>query len=463
MFDFTRYLANRQLSRNSIFAVAQTLISLLCVFGAYRILISHVGIEKVGLWSLLMAGSSLVRLGDFSGGGALARFVAVERSSQKASRPADYIHTVILTIAFLYFVFGVLLFWASEFLIHNNVSSEFVDEALLLAPYAIINICLASLSSALFAGIDGTQRADQRAIIGSVAALLFVVLTFVLVPQLGAKGFGIALIAQQLMMIVTAWIVLRFHIPELGWFPYRWYKDIFRETVAFGMKIQASSLASLLFEPLAKVLLNQWGGLAVLGIYELASKLVVQARALIIAAIQPLISTFAGLRSDEDPRLRRLLVRATSATAWASIAATMAVILASPVFSWLMLGKIETNLILITCALAAGWNINSLCSPIYFAAIGKGIMKWNLLSHVVTGLATLVGGLLLGEQFGTLGVVASMVVGLLIGTAVAMIGNAYSLGVQTIWCELRWPLVTGITTIPVISLAGVLLVYYWFV
>jgi O-antigen/teichoic acid export membrane protein len=53
------------------------------------------------------------------------------------------------------------------------------------------------------------------------------------------------------------------------------------------------SISQLLYEPTTKILLSKYGGLGILGNYEMASRLVNQVRALIVNANQVVIPIIA--------------------------------------------------------------------------------------------------------------------------------------------------------------------------
>lgn len=103
-------LAPGRLGRNALFALSQSLVVVFCIFFVYRLLVAHVGIERLGVWSLLIAGSSLVRIGDISGAGALARFVAMGSRIGEAVPACDYVHTVMLTSIGFNIALGLVIY-----------------------------------------------------------------------------------------------------------------------------------------------------------------------------------------------------------------------------------------------------------------------------------------------------------------------------------------------------------------
>lgn len=112
---------------------------------------------------------------------------------------------------------------------------------------------LGGLAVAVTSGIDGTQRADQRAIVVIVAALAFLTASWLLVPSYGVIGYGVALLLQQIIMLGLGWLVLRLHVAGIGWLPYRWRCGVFAETTGYALKLNAIGVMGLLFEPLSSL------------------------------------------------------------------------------------------------------------------------------------------------------------------------------------------------------------------
>lgn len=443
------------LTRNALISFAQPLTGMVCVFGAYRILTEKVGVEGVGLWSLLVAGSFFARVADFSGGSGLVRFVAAKSAQENGTRAAEYVHTVILTTLVLNVVISIVLYASSGYLVARFVAPKFVNDAHELVPFAILSVVmLPSISLALCSGIDGVQRADQRAMIVIVSSFLFLGVTWNLTPRIGASGFGTALIVQQLFTIVATWATLRLHIPQIGLIPWRWRRDAFVETTGFGLKMQANALATVLTEPVAKGLLSQWGGLASVADYEFATRLVYQIRGPVIAATQPLLAVFATFKDGEPSPFHALLLKSTRIITFAAVALTVTAVVGAPLLSLVVFGRIRLDLLTMVCALASGFGINTVVAPFFIASTARGVMRWNLLYTFMMATSVFVCGALLGPAFGAHGVVASIVGGVVSGSVVSLVGNAISLSATNVMRALAGTLALGVTAIAMIGAAG---------
>ncbi len=442
------------LKRNALFAGGQSLVVTVCFFWVYRILVGLVGIERVGIWSLLLAGSALMRIGDVSGAGALSRYIAIAMGGRKRERASDYVHTVMLTSLGLNAALGLALYVVAPLALPSFIAPQYLAEAEKLVPYVVATMVLGALAVGVGSAIDGAQRADQRAVVVATAALVFLASTWLLVPRFGVVGYGAAQVVQQVVMLSLGWLVLRRHIPGLGWLPRFWRRDVFAETTGFALKLQGTGVMGMLFEPLAKFAFNHAGGPGLVVYYELASRLIVQVRSLVVAAATPLVPAFAAHEHTDQPAFKHLLERSTRAAIPAAVATAFVSLAGAPAISFIVLGTLQPDVLLMSAALTIGWAINVLGVPFYFAAQGQGLLRWNFASHALIALSVLVGALALSPVFGPFGLITAIVTGLLLSAITVLVGNGHALRANDILRCIRWPLATASLIIILLSAFG---------
>lgn len=420
-------LVQGRLSRNGLFALAQGLFVTICVFLVYRLVIRHAGLERFGVWSLLTACTAVARLLDVSGGGALARFVATASHGRAGGFGArDYVHTVLLTGFALNLVFGIVLWLAAPLFLPLFVAPQYVDEAQGLVPWAIGVSIVSALAYAVISAIDGAQRADLRALVVMASTTAFLVASWFLTPDFGIIGFAAAQIAQQGLMLALGWIVLRRHVADLGWLPQRWRRDVFAETTGYALKLNAIGVIGLMFEPLAKFALNHAGGPGLVAIFDLASRLVTQLRAMVITAAAPLSPAFAARPHPGDPGFRSMLEKALRIGAFASVGLALAALVAAPIVSLFVFDRLSEELLGMNAALTVGWATNTLALPLYFAAQGVGHLRWNFASQSLISASVVAGVFLVAPVLGAPGLIAAIVVGLLASAFALLLGNAHA-------------------------------------
>lgn len=453
MSSAAKRLLSGRLTRNSLFALAQSIIVTVGMFASFRIVVQEVGQEQVGVWFLLLAGSAFARVGDISGAGALSRFVAMRSYRDQKDWDIEAIHTVLITSVGLNLVICSLFGLAAPFVIDRYFDLNFQQKASALVPYALLNMFLGSLAVAMTSGIDGTQRADHRAIVLSMATVAMVLVCLFLVPLMGLFGFVLAQLSYQFFIILVGWFVIRRHVSGLGLFPHRWRWPIFRETTGFAMKLSAIGVVAIFFEPLAKFTMNHVGGPASVTLYEMASRLVVRMRDLIVAAALPLVPAFAAHEGSNTDAFRDLL-RKTSrmASIAATVNATM-ILAVAPLVSVAVFDEMSRAFLTMTAGLVAAWNVQLPAIPYYFAAQSQGILRWNFASHAAISIFVLLSIYTVAEAYGVYGLLAGIVAGFVVSLIPIYFFNALALQAQsTLPRTVQWIVSSIAATLAMVAL-----------
>lgn len=427
-------LAAGSLPRNTIAALIQALLVSLCLFLVYRIVVREVGLEGLGIWSLLMIGSTVARVGDLSGGAALARFIAPRDTLRDGEALADIVHTVTLTSLGIMVLLCAALLAALPLALPRVLPPSGVALAWPLVPLVLAIIIVGAVATVITSGLDGVQRADQRAMLMSTSAIAMLGLAAWLVPSLGLAGFAWAQLISQLLVVGFGWAMLRRHIPVIGWFPGRWRRWAFAETFSFGLKLNGVMVLTLLLEPMVKLAINEAGDAARVALYELASRVVTQVRSLVVAAAMPLMPAIARFSAVQRVERDALMLRAMQMTSAAAVLAAAASLALAPIASWLVLGRVSSELLLMAIALAFGWAAHLPSLAFYLAAQADGRLRWNALSHLVIGLVIIAALGLFAPVHGEAAIIAAVVVGLLASLVTLLFGNAALLG---LWPVLR--------------------------
>lgn len=427
------------LGRNAWLALLQSLVSIVCLFIAYRLLISQQGLAALGLWSLLMIFGGVASNLDVSGASALARTVARRDHEFADASPAQVVHTVLLTsIAINSAIAAALLLLATP-LLPQIVAADQIAEAWTLFPWVAALIILTPLSTGVCAALDGLMRADLRATLVIAASLIALLFGLFAIPQFGVRGFAMMQLLQLCLTIVGGWLLLRQRIDHLGWAPVQWSAAVAKRTTGYAVRLNLTGALGLLLEPLAKFCINAAGGATAVGVYELAARLAVQLRSLVVSAAMPLLPVFAQHNSGADEEMGAMLAKAQSVVRFAAIGVACASIVGAPLMSLVILGHLSADVLLWNAILACGWSINILALPFYVAAQGQGILRWNLLSHAVIGTIVALSSITLAPIYGSTGIVLGMMIGLLMGTAVVVVGNARLFGQGAVLRREFWP------------------------
>lgn len=431
-------MQKRRLLINALMAVVQVIV----VGGSFVVLYGFVervlGIERFGVWALVLATTTASSLANMGLGNSAVKFVSMYLARDDQERVVAIVQTATISLGVIMAVVLVALYPLWVYLIEAALQAktpELIDEALAVLPYALASLWLTSTASVVLSCLDGYQRVDLRSGLLAVIALVYLGLAFVLVPARGLVGLAVAQVVQAALLLVLAWFLLRRLQPALPFLPYRWHRDVFKEILGYSLSFQAIAVTRLAFEPLTKFLVTFFGGAAVTGYFEFAYRMVMQLRALIVTAHQAIVPTIADLQERQPDLIRDLYARSFRLLVFIVVLLLPFFIVATPLVSRWWLGEYAPPFILFSILLFTGWFLNMLSNPAYFAYLGIGRLRWNVAGHAVTGVLNAGLGLLLGWQYGGTGVVVGFVVGLLVGNLITAIAyqHEYHIRLSDLW------------------------------
>lgn len=423
---------SKRLSRNIAAPIAQVLISGVVLFVLYRFLYDELGVAQIGVWSLVMAASSVSRIGELGLSAGVVRFVAQALGQQDAARAADVIQTTTITLGL---GVGLLLLAGLPFIgyaLPMLLPTASVPVALQILPMALVSIWLMVLTSVFSGALDGCLRMDLRSALTAVSHLLYLGLAVVLVPKFGLKGIAWAQLIQYVALMLGMWLLLCRQIKCLPLIPYRWRLQYLKEMFGYGVRFQVITIMSMLFDPMVKVMMSKFGGVETLGFYEMANRLVLQCRGLIIEASRVLVPTIAALQNCNTDQIRRIFTTAYSLNFYVSVLFYSLLGVSMSVISILWLGHLQKAFVLFALLLSLGWFGNTIIGPSYFSNLGSGRLRENMISHILTSVISGLSGLVLGIRFGGAGVAAGVTLGLLGGGIFLLITHMRQMG-------LNWP------------------------
>ena len=401
-----------KITRNATVSVVQSLLSGLVLFLLYRYLINRIGTEQLGLWSVILASTSVARFSDMGLTGSVVKFVARYRALKDDEQAADAVQTAAISIALVMMVLAIGFYPFLDDVLSVSIPAKSMPQALSILPWAVLSLWFGSVGGVFQSGLDGCQRMDLRNILTISGNVLFFMAAMWLVPRYGLLGLAVGQAAQGLLLTVVSWLVLRRHLTTLPWLPMHWSKTKFKEMFGYALNFQISSIAIMFFDPITKLLMSRYGGLSSAGYYEMASQMVVKLRTLLISANQAFVPAVAELHETSPEKVRDLYLKAYRLLFFIVVPFYATILIALPLVSELWIGHSDAQFLLFGTLLAIGWGLNSMNGPAYFFNLGTGDLTWNSISHVVTAILNVLLGLLLGRMFGGVGVAISAMIAL---------------------------------------------------
>jgi len=390
-------MKRRRIILNALTTVGQTLGSAAALFLLYRFLIRAIGIERLGIWSLVLATTSFVWLANQGFSTSLVKFVAKYAARQQSDDVALVIQTAVISTAVALAAISAGLYPAGRWLLAIILPPKSLPEAIAILPLALISLWLTVLESILQAGLAGHQLIAECNYLEISGSVSYLVLALALVPRHGLVGLACAQVVQVAAILAITWSLLRRRVRGLPILPRRWSRAHFRELAAYGLQFQTITASQALREPVTKALITKFGGLAFTGLYDLAARAVITVRELIVQANQVLVPTIAHLQ-ERDPESIPVVYRESYRLVfYLAVPAFACLTVASPLISRVWIGRYEPAFVIFVAILSAGWLVNVLANPAYVVNLGTGALRWVSAGCIVTVVLNATCGFLAGR------------------------------------------------------------------
>jgi O-antigen/teichoic acid export membrane protein len=411
----------KQVLKNAAVSVFQVVVLSLVPFVLYRFIIDTIGVESLGIWSVVLSTTSITRISELGLSSSVVKFVAKYIAKEDHEKAAGVIQTAFVSVLVIVGIILLLIFPFSDVFLRLVVPAEGIELALSILPFAFISLFFNVIASVIQSGIDGCQRIDLRSFIKIGSSLFYLLASIGLTPQYGLLGLAYSQVLQALLTLMISWGFLRKLLKPLPIFPYRWNKNLFKEMISYGVNFQIVSVVKMLYDPITTAFLSRFGGLAVVGYFHMAKRMVRQVRSLIVSANQSVIPFIADLQERLPEKVQYYYKMSYDLMTFISIPVFSFVVAVSPVVSEIWVGFYEETFVLFATILALGWFVNTLNSPAYFANLGIGDLKWNTISHITIGVLNGILGFTLGSLYGGKEVIIGWVLSLIGGSFLIVI------------------------------------------
>ena len=412
----------QRLSRNALSAVGQVVVSTVLLFVLYRFLVVRIGVDRVGLWSLVLAVTSVGRIAEFGMSSSVLQAVASSLPSGTQRRAVSAIWMGIGICASLLGLVALLLHpafaWLLERFVDEPAARQLGKEVI---PYTLASLWMGGVAGLFLAALDGCQRIALRSLITVGVNALFVVSAVLLVNAMGFRGLAIAQVLQAGgLLLVSAYAVGRllpiFRLTELSW-----DRKQFLGMLGYGSNVQIVTVAQLLFDPAAKAMLSKVGGLTIAGYFDMASRAVTQFRLVVVSAFQALVPAVSDIHARNPDAVKGAYAKSYRLLAFL-VPPYFAVVAAGfPLISLIWLGRVDKGFLIIGWLMCVGWAVNSMAVAAYFSYLGLGRLRWNTISHLCIGLGNVLFAVAISYFLGPIGIVAGSMLALGCGSVMLVI------------------------------------------
>ena len=430
-------MRNRLILFGAFISILQVIIGGSTLFIFYRFLLSTIGTDQIGIWSIVMATASFISVVNLGGPSNVTKYVAKYLSLNNDERVSKIIQTSAITSAILLGISMVFFAPILKWILLKSIHLKHVEKALLILPYVLLSYWIQGIAAVFQSALDGCQRIGLRCILVMAGSIFQLLLSFILVPTYGLLGLAYTQIIYSTFLFITSFITLRKKINKLPIMFRYWDHEIFDEMLSSGLKYQIISIAQILYDPMTKILVGAFGGLSMAGFYEMSNRMVIQIRALLVNAYQVLVPFISALQEKDPQSIKAVYSNSLNLLIYFSFPTYSVLVALLPLISKVWIGHYEGNFVLISVLLTIGWFSTTLNAPAYFANMGLGDLRWNLLSQLIIGMVNGLLGIILGSLFGGIGVMIALVFALSLGGLLLLISfnNRHGIKIGDFWLK----------------------------
>lgn len=377
---------------------------------SFSILVRLTDVKTIGLWVLLNSLLSFSKMADFWSVG-LVTFVAedVERGDvEKASR---LVSTSMLTAAAGFFWIVLVVGFGLSFFANSIPGVE--DAALVrsVVPLMGITFWFITVAATYQVGFLGFNKPLLKLFQNVGGSLVFLILSIVLVPHYGLWGILLAQAVQGFLMLLFGALVFHGFMAKSS--PLLWSSADFRRLTRYGGKATVIGFLQLACDPLIRLLASHFGGLAAVTLIELATRMIVAVRGLIMSVGQLLVPAFARATLQDHAETAILYGTARQVFILVTVPVLACLLCVAPVLEWVLLVNPTPEFLPMVWMLSLGWGVNIITAPAFFLLTGRRRLRPLFWNRLVMLMAVLIFGFLGGQFFGILGVTLGVTVGLI--------------------------------------------------
>lgn len=408
--------------RNVVTTVAAFFVNIALTFIGYRLVVQQGGTAALGLWSALSAAIYVIRLGDVGMGGATERYIAATDASGDPTRARGYLDSALLLNTGLFLALAVLgyLMFASRigWIVPGDAATH--AEALAVLPIMLSGLVLSNLANVVAGGLRGLHLAYQAAYLSVIGGIVQLMVILALVPGLGIAGLAWGQLSQFCVIGFGAWVLFNRQLARQAgtrpmYLPVMGSRQLLAELLGFSLKAQAINFINGLLEPASKLLVGHSAGMSVLGIFEMAYKIVALPRNAVVSGVMGMAPALTRLLNDQPSAAAALYRRSRGLVAAASGGVLLVVVAGSPLISILVLGRMDSLLMTFIAIVALGFWLNATGAPAYALGFAANQTRGNLASAVLSLLLVLGFGGLFRHPWPAYGPVLASAIGLAIG------------------------------------------------
>lgn len=382
--------------------VLQVIVTGLLYYFLYKIILGTLGSSLLGVWSIVLATSSIASVG---GGGfttSLVKFLAEYYSANKDTNKLLY--TSFICSLFFYVVFSIVVFFVAPFFLKYFINKDYIDLAINILPLSLIILIINSIANFFISILEGVQRNYIKNISISFSNLVFLAATYLL---LKTNANLVSVITAQIIQSIVLLLLTMFFSSKyikIDYFSYNnWSNSVFKLLGVYSLKFQIISILQVMYDPITKGLLGRFSGLQSVAYYEMSNRFIMQIRNIIVNSNQVLVPVIASAKDETNNFASYIYIKSIQIISLVALIFTVITVVSAPYISFFWIGHFNKDFVLCTTILSVSMFFNIISGPSYFGNIAEGTLKPLLYQHAFLALGNVLLALSLsffGISFG---------------------------------------------------------------
>ncbi len=382
-------------------------------------IISHIGLERYGVWSIILVVAAYMGLLDCGIGYAFTPYFAEAAAQKNEERISQLLATgIVFSLLFATAIIALTVVLASPIVHLLNIPSELQGEAIFVLIGAGFVLSIKNGSGVFGSILNGLQRMDISHTINILVSFPYILGTvWALEGNHGLRGLIVNQVVMALISSVASLILakklvgsLRFHRRLFCW-------PLGGQLWKYGVKVQVSNLSSLVNLQIDKIFIAYFLNMRMVAFYELGSKITMLARSVPNLLVSGILPAASELHAKSDRSSLERLYELSSKLLYSITIPLGAFIFFNSellMLSWMGPGYGLSSLVV--RFLILGSTLNLLTAVITSVARGIGQVQYEMRSSTLVVLMNITLSLILIIKFGFTGVLFGTTLTLIIGT-----------------------------------------------
>jgi O-antigen/teichoic acid export membrane protein len=357
-------------------------------FIVYALINKNLGKEFLGVWSLVVAATSIGQISSFGFSNSLVRYLPEMLLNNEKEDITKMLGTVnfsnfILSLPILFLLYFPAIQYAAHLL---NQPQLLIFKSVI--PLSMAALFINNLFSVYSYLLDAMQKYYLRSVLQIAGWLFFLFLSILLMPRYRLLGVAIAFFAQSVLQFVIILFIINKRNLLQKVYPVHFDKASFCKVSSFGVKSQLINVLVIFFDPLVKFFITKYIGLTSTGIYEISNKIVMQARKLSVSTNHVIVPKIILHKNAGTGN--RYFNQISKRNNLFSISAGMLILLFSPLAVYFFSSHDDNTLMQCVIILNLGWVCNMITSVHYYCCIGLDEIGRLVIYHLILSITVIV-------------------------------------------------------------------------